>query len=179
MSAISGHVKMNDRRNIQMKVDRGTDTCILTTDDLQGLGISVDIKPCSSILKGYRGNPIQNPGTTSFQVAYRHTSISTKFTIVEAPGYPSMIVCQQVQELGIITINVEEASNVSVPCTAQQTIQHVGLSKATKLNEYQDCFDKIGRFPGDQYHIELFDNSTPVVHPHAQFLFTSCIIYLL
>ena len=31
-------------------------------------------------------------------------------------------------------------------------------------NEYQDCFDKIGRFPGGQYHIQLIDNATPVIH---------------
>ena len=29
------------------------------------------------------------------------------------------------------------------------------------LKEYHDCFDKIGRFPGDQYHIKLVDH----VHP--------------
>jgi len=86
-------VKINDRRSIQMKVDTGADICILTTDDLQGLGISVDIKPCSGILKGYGGNAIQNLGTTNLQVAYKNTSISTKFTIVEAPGHPSMIGC--------------------------------------------------------------------------------------
>ena len=57
-------VNINDRRSIQMKVDTGADTCILTTDDLQELGISADIKPCSSILKGYGGNPIQTLGTT-------------------------------------------------------------------------------------------------------------------
>jgi len=76
-----------------------------------------------------------------------------------------MIRCQQAQELGIITINVEEVSNFSAPRAAKYTVQHVGLSKATVLNEYQDCFDKIGRFPGDQYHIELIDNPTPVIHP--------------
>ena len=26
-------------------------------------------------------------------------------------------------------------------------------------------FDKIGRFPGDKYHIQLIDNPKPVVHP--------------
>ena len=158
-------VKINDRRSTQMKVDTGADTCILITDDLQELGISVYIKPCSSILKGYGGNSIQNLGTTILRVAFKNTSISTTFTIVEAPGHPSMIGCQQAQELGIITINVEEVSNVSAAHTAQQTVQHVGLSKATVLNEYQDCFDKIGWFPGNQYHIELIDNPTPVVHP--------------
>jgi len=41
-----------------------------------------------------------------------------------------MIGCQQAQEPGI-----EEVSNVSVPHAAQQSVQHVGLSKATVLNE--------------------------------------------
>ena len=158
-------VKINDRHSLQMKVDTGADTCILTTDDLQRLGISVDIKPCSSILKGYGGNPRQNLGTTSLQVTFKNTSISTKLTTVEAPGHPSMIGCQQAQELGIITINVEEVSDVSAPSAAQQTAQHVSLSKATVVKEYQDCFDKIDRFSGDQYHIELIDNPTPVIHP--------------
>ena len=76
-----------------------------------------------------------------------------------------MIGFQQAQELSIITINIKEVSNVSASHTVQQTVQHVHLSKASVLNEYQDCFDKTGRFPGDQYHIELIDNPTPVVHP--------------
>ena len=87
-------VKINDRRSIQIKVDTGADTCILTADDLQGLGVSVDIKPCSSILKGYGGNPVQTLGTTTLPVTFKNTSISTTFTTVEAPGLPSMIGCQ-------------------------------------------------------------------------------------
>ncbi len=101
-------VKINDKREIQMKIDTGADTCILTTDDLQRLCFPVEIKPCNNVLKGYGGNPIQNLGTTNLQVTFKNTSISTKFTIVEAPGHPSMIGCQQAQELGIITIHVEE-----------------------------------------------------------------------
>ena len=87
-------VKINDRRSIQIKVDTGADTCIPTADDLQGPGISVDIKSCSSILKGYGGNPVQTLGTTTLPVTFKNTSISTKFTTVEAPGLPSMIGCQ-------------------------------------------------------------------------------------
>ena len=33
------------------------------------------------------------------------------------------------------------------------------------LEEYNDCFDKVGRFPGEKYHIQLIDNPTPVVYP--------------
>lgn len=164
-SKIYTTVKINGQRSIQMKVDTGADTCILTTEDLQRLGISVEIKPCSSILKGYGGTFIENLGTTTLQVTFKDTSVSTEFTIVEAPGHPSMIGCQQAQELGIISIHVEEVSSDSAPPAVQGAAQHVGLSKATIMMKYQDCFDKIGRFPGDQYHIQLIDNPTPVIHP--------------
>ena len=144
-----------------MKVDTGADTCIPTIEDLQRLGLSVEIKPCSSILKGYGGNSIQNLGTTNLQVTFKDTSILTEFTIVEAPGHPSMIGSRQAQELGIITIHVEQVSSNSASPKAQQPVKQVGLSKATVTNEYQDCF----RFPGGQYHIQLIDNATPVIHP--------------
>ena len=76
------NVEINDKRNIQIKIDTGADTCILTTDDLQRLG-PVEIKPCNNVLKGYGGNPIQNLCTTNLQVTSKNTSISTKFTIVK------------------------------------------------------------------------------------------------
>jgi len=57
--------------------------------------------------------------------------------------------CQQAQELGIITVNIQEFSNTQAQPTAQQVKQHVNLSKSTVLREYQHCFDKIGQFPGD------------------------------
>ena len=158
-------VKVNNQRNIKMKVDTGADTCILTTEDLQRLGLSVEIKPCSSVLKGYGGHCIANLGTTTLQIAFKDASVSSEFTIVEAPGHPSMIGCRQAQELGIITIHVEEVSGDSASPAAQQAAHYVGLSKATVMDEYKDCFDKIGRFPGDQYHIQLIDNPTPVIHP--------------
>ena len=158
-------VKVNNQRNIKMKVDTGADTCILTTEDLQRLGLSVEIKPCSSVLKGYGGHCIANLGTTTLQIAFKDASVSSEFTIVEAPGHPSMIGCRQAQELGIITIHVEEVSGDSASPAAQQAAHYVGLSKATMMDEYKDCFDKIGRFPGDQYHIQLIDNPTPVIHP--------------
>ena len=43
----------------------------------------------------------------------------------------------------------------------------MSLSKSTVLEEYKDCFDKIGRFPDDKYHIQLIDNPEAVVNPIA------------
>ena len=34
-------IKINDKRNIQMKVDTGADICVLTIDDLQKVGFSL------------------------------------------------------------------------------------------------------------------------------------------
>ena len=39
------------------------------------------------------------------------------------------------------------------------------LTKELILKEYKDCFDKIGRFHGEKYHIKLIDIPVPVVHP--------------
>ena len=41
----------------------------------------------------------------------------------------------------------------------------MSLSKSTVLEEYKDCFDKIGRFPDGKYHIQLIDNPKSMVHP--------------
>ena len=134
-SKIYTTVKINGQRSIQMKVDRGAETCILTTEDLQRLGISVEIKPCSSILKGYGGNFIEYLGITTLQVTFKDTLVSIELTIVEAPGHPSMIGCWRGQELGITSIHVEKVSSDSTSPVVRRAAQHVGLSKATVINK--------------------------------------------
>ena len=61
-----------------MNVDTAADTCILATNDVERLGISVDIKLFSSILKSYGVNPIRNLGTTNFQVTFKNPSVTHK-----------------------------------------------------------------------------------------------------
>ena len=156
-------VKINDTRSIPMKVDTGADTCVLTTDDLQKLGLCLDIKPCNAVLKSYGGNTITNLGNTTRKITFKSNSASASFNIVEAHSHPSIISCQLAQELGIITVNVQESSQACPQAHPGASV--MSLSKSTVLEEYQDCFDKIGRFPGDKYHIQLIDNSKPVVHP--------------
>ena len=64
-----------------MKIGTGTDTNILTTDDLQKLQLCLDIKPSSSILKGYGGNRIDNLSTTSLKLTHKCKSVNTNFKI--------------------------------------------------------------------------------------------------
>ena len=73
---------------------------------------------------------------------------------------------------GLISANVDEVNTI-LPTQApseylsstETGVQHGQLSKPTVLEEYHDCFDKLGCFPGEKYHIQLVDNPVPVVHP--------------
>jgi len=51
------------------------------------------------------------------------------------------------------------------PDTTAAEAQLGQLSKSTILKEYHDCFDKLGFFPGEKYHIQLIDEPVPVIHP--------------
>ena len=169
---IHATVRINNIHDMSLKVDTGADTSVITTTDLQHFSFPITILPCSKILKGYGGSMIDNIGAAILKISFKGKSINAKFNIVEAPGSPSMLGCQQCQELGIITANVDEINtNLSMGNRPKDTpetetgAQHGPLSKSTVLEEYADCFDKLGRFPGEKYHIQLVDNPVPVVHP--------------
>ena len=114
------------------------------------------VKPSSNILRGYGGSSIDNIGVSVVEVSHGKKSLKIQFDIVNAPpGSPSIIGCSTAQELGIITVNIDDVNSKKVPA----------LTKEKVLEEYKDCFDKIGCFPGEKYHIELVDNPKPVIHP--------------
>ena len=75
-------VKINDTRSIPMKVDTGADTCVLTTDYLQRLGLCLDIKPCNVVRKSYGGNTITNLCTSALKITFKGNSASANFHIV-------------------------------------------------------------------------------------------------
>ena len=149
-------VKLNHCYDLRMKIDTGADTCILTTNDLQDMPFVPKVKPSSNILKGYGGSSIDNIGVSVVEVSHGKKSLKIQFDIVNAPpGSPSIIGCSTAQELGLITVNIDDVNSKKVPA----------LTKEKVLEEYKDCFDKIGCFPGEKYHIELVDNPKPVIHP--------------
>jgi len=88
-----------------------------------------------------------------------------QFNKAEAPGHPLHDWLPTSSELGIITVNIQEFSSSRAQPSAQQVKQQFNLPKFTVLREYQDFFDKIGRYPGDKYHIQLIDDPKPGVYP--------------
>ena len=101
-------VTLNDQFKMKLKIDTGADICAVNTDDLQDFPFPVDIKEDNSLLEGCGPGIIKNIGARSLKVAFRDRSISTKFNIVYAPGKPSVIGCAQGQQLGIITVNIDD-----------------------------------------------------------------------
>ena len=161
---IFAKVKINEVHDMNLKVDTGADACVITSTDLQHFPFPITILPCSNVLRGYGGSEIENLGVATLKVSFKDKSANIKFNVVEAPGSPSMLGCRQCQDLGIISTNVDEVN--TIPLTKTEAEAERGkLSKPTVMEEYQDCFDKLGCFPGEKYHIQLIDNPVPVVHP--------------
>ena len=161
---IFAKVKINEVHDMNLKVDTGADACVITSTDLQHFPFPITILPFSNVLRGYGGSEIENLGVATLKVSFKDKSANIKFNVVEAPGSPSMLGCRQCQDLGIISTNVDEVN--TIPLTKTEAEAKRGkLSKPTVMKEYQDCFDKLGCFPGEKYHIQLIDNPVPVVHP--------------
>ena len=145
-------VTLNNQYQMKLKVDTGADICVVNTDDLQDIPFPVDIKKDDSLLEGYGPGSIKNIGVTDLKVTFRDKSIDTKFNIVQAPGKPSVIGCAQAQQLGIITVNIDDIQSNSTPDNpAKQAAAQGKLTKGLILKEYGACFDKIGRFRTVKY----------------------------
>ena len=140
---IYANVKINKHHSMNLKVDTGADTCVITTTDLQLFPFPITILPCKNVLRGYGGSEIENIGAATLRVSFKDKSVNVKFNIVEAPGSPSMLGCRQSHDLGIISTNLDKGSTIPPNTTAAEA-QLGQLSKSTILKEYHDCFDKLG-----------------------------------
>ena len=60
------------------------------------------------------------------------------------------------------SVNIDEIISSDNP--AKQAAAQGKLTKELIHKEYKDCFDKVGRFPIEKYHIQLIDNPVPVIH---------------
>ena len=156
---------------MSLKVDTGADASIITATDLQHFPSPINILPWSNVLRGYGGSEIGNIGATILKVSFNDKSTNIKFNIVEAPGSLSILGCRQSQDLGMISANLDEVSTIPPTRTVAET-HHGQLSKPTVLEEYQHCFDKLGCFPGEKYHIQLIEDPIPVIHRLPLFQYT-------
>ena len=155
INKIFANVKLNDQCHLRMKVDTGSDTCLITEEDLNKTKLDVAISQSNCILKNYGGGTIPQLGSVCLKISYQGRSTLSHFKVVRVKGCPSVLGCKQSLELGIIQLNIFDLSSTPL----------VNLAKKNVLEDYRDCFEKIGKFPGEKYHIKLIENAKPVVHP--------------
>ena len=151
-------VRLNDNYRLRMKVDTGADTCIITTGDLKKLNLPAKLVPSNCILTSYCGRTIPHQGSLKLKITHKKKTVVADFKVVDAPGAPSVLGCKQSIQLGIVSIG-------QVDTVASPSQEPVFGSKQEVLNSYKDCFDKIGKFPGEKYSIKLVEDAQPVVHP--------------
>ena len=89
--------------------DTGSDTCTLTSTDLQKSQLAVKIKSSNCVLNKYGGGTIEHYGTTRLKVSYLNKPIVADFKIVEAPKNSSILGCRL--ELGL-TLNFNNIQSV-------------------------------------------------------------------
>ena len=178
LEKIYADVRLNDNTHkTRLKIDTGSDACLLTLADWEksGLAGKIKLQPSNCILHNYGGGVIKNVGTVKLKVSCKDRSVPAEFRIVDAPGNPSIIGCRKSLELGLLTFN--NTHNVAEAKCAKEVEgkkdRHTHklpvtpakiLTRESVLQDYSDCFDKIGRFPGDKYHIQLVDDAKPVIH---------------
>ena len=158
VSKVFANVRLNDKYPLRLKVDTGADTCIITANDLAKLKLPVKLLPSNCVLTNYCGNAIPHQGSVRLKISHKAKSVVADFKVVKAPGAPSVLGCQQSIQLGIVQIG-------QVDAIATPSHSPIFADKQEVLDEYTDCFGKIGKFPGDKYRIKLVDNAEPVVHP--------------
>ncbi len=164
---IYARVKLNDKYSAKLKVDTGSDTCTLTTDDLKKSKLPVKIMPSNCILNNYGGGRIKHYGSTNLKITFLDRSTIADFKVVKAPGNPSILGCRQALELGLLKLNVSsiDSKNAMTSFNLREVTKSGALTKDHVLKLYGDCFDKIGKFPGKKYKIRLTEDAKPVIHP--------------
>lgn len=115
-------------------------------------------KKTNTILKGYGRSRITNTGATDLKITYKNKTITRFDVVYTPPGNPSILGCKQAQELGIISVNLNEIKR-------QNTAEPEMINKKELLEKYKTCFNKIGYFPGKKHLIKLTGNPKPVIHP--------------
>ena len=184
---IYANVRLNDSQNkVKLKIDTGSDACLLTEQDFEQSGLkgTINIRPTTCVLHNYGGGVIKNLGTVKLKISCLDKSVTADFRLVKSTGSPSLIGCRQALELNLLTFNNEVRPTPAAPIRTMHTSQTVcniksdavlssvlssnkpkeALSRESVLQQYSDCFDKVGRFPGEKYHIIVNEGAKPVIH---------------
>ena len=139
------------------KLDTGAATNVLPLDTYSKLfPDSHKLEKATTKLTAYGGKEIQCYGTCTLYLRHRGSKHSVKFNVTDKGGV--MLGYPTCKALDLIRVNCEIQTNTKLK-------PNKGLTKKQVLEDYSDVFSGIGCFPGKPYHIQLKEDSVPVVNP--------------
>ena len=139
---IFANVRFNNGKNkVKLKIDTGSDACLLTEEDFEKSGIkgSAKIHQSACVLHNYGGGTIKYLGTVTAKISCLDKSTTTDFRLVQSTGSPSLIGCRQAQELNLITFNSNQRTAALLlkrpPVLTQQTTDCVSVGLKNHLTK--------------------------------------------
>ncbi len=136
---------------IKCKVDTGADGNVLpialykemfpneSRDNLQASDITIE---------AYGGHKVKHYGNCKLQILHDNAVMTDSFHVAQADG-PIIIGCPLAEALELVTINF---------------VHNIDSKPVEHFEEFKDCFEGIGCFPGE-YRITVNPDVPPVVHP--------------
>ena len=138
--------------SIPCKIDTGADGNVLPITLLPALFPKTPdpqfLEPSDVNIEAYGGNAVHVYGKCSLTVKYEDSAVKATFQVAKANG-PFIIGYQLAVALKLVTMNFIHTITEEKPIDI--------------LDEYRDCFQGIGCFPGE-FHIDLKPDAVPVVH---------------
>ena len=132
---------------LKFKVDTGAQCNVIPRSDLDQIDKSAKISSTSVKLTAYGGGNIPIKGMCEMEITHKEHQIKVDFYAVDVPDIKPIIGLPTLRELKLITMdNLHEINK-----------DH------NILDSYSDVFTGLGLVNGE-YHIELKENVTPVVH---------------
>ncbi|GBM63219.1 Uncharacterized protein K02A2.6 [Araneus ventricosus] len=131
---------------IKFKLDTGAETNVLSYNMVKHL--NVNLTKTETVLIAYGNFKIKPMGKVSLECISNDTIMPIEFIIIEKRSTPI---------LGL---------NACVKLNLIQRISQITIdNKSDMLKMYETVFEGLGKFPGEEYHIELKPNAVPVIHP--------------
>ncbi|GBN22426.1 Transposon Ty3-G Gag-Pol polyprotein [Araneus ventricosus] len=131
---------------IKFKLDTGAETNVLSYNMVKHL--NVNLTKTETVLIAYGNFKIKPMGKVSLECISNDTIMPIEFIIIEKRSTPI---------LGL---------NAGVKLNLIQRINQITIdNKSDVLKMYETVFEGLGKFPGEEYHIELKPNAVPVIHP--------------
>ena len=166
-----------------LKIDSGAETNLMPISHFRklypkrlgedDLPLEKYLEESASVLTGYGNVVIEHVGKVSLACQYKDKKFQTSFYITPAEG-PTLLGLPLGEDLGIITINVDQVSDLKKKETSKYIPANMPITERPPIKTkedlremYPECFEYSPQnaFPNYEYHITVDPTVKPVIHP--------------